>query len=48
MNKTNIEYYNCHEKNTLFVTALNLNQKIRKKTKIDRLNFDRVDQRKRK
>ena len=33
-------------KNALFVTAFNLNQKIREKTKVDRCNFDRVDQKK--
>ena len=33
-------------KNTLFVTALNRNQKIREQTRIDRCNFDRVEQKK--
>ena len=33
------------KKDTLLVTALNSNQKIREKTRIDRRNFDRIDQR---
>ena len=46
VNKTNIECYNCHEKSTLLVIALNSNQKIRKKTRIDRRSLDRIDQKK--
>ena len=34
------------KKNILFVTAFNSNQKIRKKTKVDRRSFDRIDQKK--
>ena len=44
INKTNIECYSCYEKIILFVTVSNRNQRIRKETKVDRRNFDRVAQ----